>query len=162
MQSRKEDLPTIEEWDWKVEFSHNAFSVIIYSYCAIETYVNSYIERHKIKLKNKRRYSLQEKLNIVLGNLWLEKIEEFNPQIWNNFLELEGLRDKIIHSKFSYYMVEDPNWSDLLISKIFNWKFKWKKTIASKIIEYMKNKEPKNNWNVFRILKRWLQSNPIS
>lgn len=169
LQSNLKDLPTISEWEEKNSFLHNAFSVIVFSYCAIETYINSSIEKYKID-KWKWRKSLQEKINLVLDNFKINNIKEFNSQLWNNFLELEELRDKIIHSKYSCYNIWDPFRSDLLISKIFNWKFKEKTIVAYNIIKYFRDNEPeipkiKNKsdkeykYNIE--WWRWLQSNPI-
>lgn len=167
LQSRLEDLPLIWKWDWKEEFLHNAFSTIIFAYWAIEIYINSYIDKHSINLWPKNRYSLQEKINTIIESLEIKDLKKTNIQIWNDFLELEELRDKVIHWKYSYYNIHDPLWSDLLVSKIFNWKFKQKYITAHKIIEYIRENEPKEITKINTksqknlVSWRWLQSNPV-
>ena len=158
------DLPIISEWDEKVDFLHNAFSTIVYAYCWVETYVNEYIEKYSVNIWAKR-YSLQEKIWLILDTQGQLYISKANKNIWNSFVELENMRDQIIHSKYSYYNTSSTQWSELLISKVYNWKFKKKTDVWIYIIKYIDKNKPKiahhDQATNAKINGRWLQSEPI-
>lgn len=155
-----EDLPFIWKDDKISEFLFYSFSCIVYSYTAIDTYLNTYIETNNLILSDKPRHSLQEKILFICKKLKIKQIKDNDLLVWNNFSELEVLRNDIIHSKQSYYINVETLRSVLLISKVLNWKFEWKTELAIKIIKYFKENEPKNGWWVM-IVERWLQSKPV-
>ena len=105
--------------------------------------------------------TLPEKFNKIAEHLQIKKLEEYNKNIWLWFCELKVMRDKIIHPKFSYFNTAWTDWSELIISKVLNGKFKWKMLLAMNIIKYFKDNEPKKEGDTLIIWARWLQGNPL-
>jgi len=156
------DMAMIEEKDGKIEFLWHAFNCITSSYFWVDTYTNCFIERYITNKSDRELVTVQEKLNDLLPKtLKIDSFSKTHPKEWQLFLELEVMRNEIVHSKWSYFMTPGTDRSKLLLSKVLNKKFAWVTELCASIIYYYKDHEPKNNSNIMNIVERWLQPQPL-
>lgn len=172
----KIDLPDVCSENEKREFLFHSFNAIIFSYTSVETYSNNFIELYceEDKIEVYKKFSLQDKINNVMSEIiGIKSFSEVKQDIWASFLVIENMRHQIIHSQYSYFNTPFTDWWELILSKVFNWKFIWCTDTSFNIIDYYKKwvlekmlkpikREPKE-WQIDSVSWwwRWLQSTPL-
>ena len=121
-------FPHIEEQKKYFDYFELIISSVIFAYTALEAFANICIpedyefvvEKDEVKTiyskrAIERRYSLRDKFKLILKSIF-ETSDPTKEKWWDEFIDLENLRDEVVHTKQAK---SEDRYSQLLSKKIF-------------------------------------------